>query len=262
MNSLGFGVSQSSIDSTTIATQTGTAYALPSPAAQLAWQVVITGTPVSITILLEGSLDNTTWFTLDSTSVVTGALRSINTPVAFVRARVSAISAGTTSRISVTFLARGYAVSNYSSGLMRQATLSLTNAQIKAIHTTQINIIPNPGPGRIIVPTAAWFLLDTVAAVYAVAGSAALQLITTTGGWAWFNLTGFDAYLEQAALSTYIMPLNQSVSDSFVNFYADIAEQGIDVWLTGANPTLGNAANYLRVSVTYYIINTTTGEIA
>lgn len=141
-----------------------------------------------------------------------------------------------------------------------EASISLTDAQIKALHSTPILLVPSPGIGRMLVPVSAWFFVNTEAGVYACAGDVELHLITHVSQIAWFDLGSFDAALEQAAKISYILPLNQSVLDSFTQFYSDVAEQGLDVYLSGANPTLGNAANFLRITLAYLIVNTVTGQ--
>lgn len=63
-----------------------------APEAILSWQVIVSGgTYTSININLEGSLDGTNWFTLDSSTAIAGELRHVaNKKVRFVRANKTA----------------------------------------------------------------------------------------------------------------------------------------------------------------------------
>lgn len=56
-----------------------------------AWQVVFTGTPTSITVNLEGSIDGTNWFTIDTSSATTSGLKFVvDKPVEYLRCNISA----------------------------------------------------------------------------------------------------------------------------------------------------------------------------
>ena len=57
----------------------------------VSWQMSYTGTPTSITVNLEGSLDGTTWATVDTSTVTTGEIRFLSSKlVRFLRCNVSA----------------------------------------------------------------------------------------------------------------------------------------------------------------------------
>lgn len=77
------------------ATGAGTTFALPMRDGKypsvFTWTNVYTGTPSAITVNFEGSIDNVTFFTLDSSTNTAGEMKSVaNKPVRFVRCNISA----------------------------------------------------------------------------------------------------------------------------------------------------------------------------
>lgn len=64
---------------------------------------VVTGSPVSFTVVLEGTVDGTNWFTLITTTNVAGESQFSGTSVPFsnLRARCTAVSGGTSPTINV-----------------------------------------------------------------------------------------------------------------------------------------------------------------
>lgn len=66
------------------------------------WNTVVTGSPVSLTVALEGSEDASTWISFDSSTSVTGEARSVvNIFPRYVRANFSALSGGTSPTLTV-----------------------------------------------------------------------------------------------------------------------------------------------------------------
>lgn len=62
----------------------------------ISWQTAFSGgNPASITVLLEASLDGTNWFTVDTSTSVTGELRTVTGSYRFVRLNNSAVTVGT-----------------------------------------------------------------------------------------------------------------------------------------------------------------------
>lgn len=67
------------------------------------WQTVTTGSPASVSVTLEGSLDGTNWVTLDTSTSTGGEIRGVSgKPVAFLRADVGTLSGGTNPTVAVT----------------------------------------------------------------------------------------------------------------------------------------------------------------
>lgn len=75
---------------------------------RIAWEVLFgtVGNVVSHTILLEGSLDGTNWFTLDTYTTVANTFRHVvDKPVRYLRAKVNALNLtiSTSTTITVSF---------------------------------------------------------------------------------------------------------------------------------------------------------------
>ncbi len=68
---------------------TGTAFAIPTASAtRITWAVVYSAGPATTpSILLETSLDNVNWFTSDTSTEVSGGIRSFVTSALFVRGK-------------------------------------------------------------------------------------------------------------------------------------------------------------------------------
>jgi hypothetical protein len=77
------------------ASTAGTAFATPgNPASMITWTTAFASAPASVTILLQGSLDSSTYYTLDTSTNVNGEIRSITTAAKFFRCFISAKSGG------------------------------------------------------------------------------------------------------------------------------------------------------------------------
>lgn len=66
--------------------------AVPHPKAgnrRITWNARYSATPTTVTIVLQGSMDDTNWFTLDTTTSTAGEVRSIETTVPFIRASLT-----------------------------------------------------------------------------------------------------------------------------------------------------------------------------
>lgn len=65
------------------------------------FQTVVTGSPASFTLTLQGSLNGTTWYTLGTTTAVAGEAQFVvDKPAQFVRATLSALTGGTAPTVS------------------------------------------------------------------------------------------------------------------------------------------------------------------
>lgn len=82
----------------------GLGFAGPVPACLITWQVLYGTPPASNTINLQGSNDNVTFFTIDTTtSVVNGNLRITAGSARFYRINMSAVAGGDTFRVIASF---------------------------------------------------------------------------------------------------------------------------------------------------------------
>ena len=60
------------------------------------WEIVVTGAPANETTLLEGSINGTTWYTLDTSNITTSEMRHVvNKPVRYVRGNCTVLPGGT-----------------------------------------------------------------------------------------------------------------------------------------------------------------------
>ena len=72
------------------------------------WEVVVTGGPSTVSVTLQGSLNNSTWYTLDTSTTTTSEMRHVvNKKVRFVRANVATLTGGTSPTITVRILSGG-----------------------------------------------------------------------------------------------------------------------------------------------------------
>jgi len=60
------------------------------------WEIVVTGAPANETTNLEGSINGTTWYILDTSAITTSEMRHIvNKPVRYIRADCTVLPSGT-----------------------------------------------------------------------------------------------------------------------------------------------------------------------
>lgn len=153
--------------------------------------------------------------------------------------------------------------------LLHQATVVLTNDQIKTLPTTPVRVSADPGANRICIPVGGSFLSDFTAGAYT-SDSAALQLVTEDV--AYFSTpASADNFLAGAGQS--VLPIgapriyhDPTLGDDNVTFteggISDFHNAGIFVFddYSGVNYTGGHASNTLTVAVSYLIYDTSTGE--
>ncbi|MDP2362896.1 MAG: hypothetical protein Q8M94_03900 [Ignavibacteria bacterium] len=75
---------------------------------KMTWEIVVTGDPTVVQVDLEGSINNSTWYALDSSTTLTSEMRHVvNKPVNYVRANLITLTAGTAPTVTVRFLGGG-----------------------------------------------------------------------------------------------------------------------------------------------------------
>lgn len=160
------------------------------------------------------------------------------------------------------------------SSILRQATVTLTDAQIKALPTTGVDVVAAPGAGKILIPQFAWARVAWTADYTNIAAAAVLEL-RFTGGASFFCV--LDNSVNTAVGSLLAGGGPDAVGGYFglrtrpgaaanygiAGLYdADVAN--LPLTIVGNNDgsgafTGGNGANTMTVTVAYYVFNTATG---
>lgn len=168
-------------------------------------------------------------------------------------------------------------------GFLHQATVTLTDAQIKALPTTPVTVVAAPGASKLIVPTVAVARLAWVADYTGIDGDTYVNVDLGTNGWVAklqeSTLSGVSALLAgggpdgtvvaftvnqlSGATVTPATPLVHTHQGAVVGGFYDADVVNVPLTISayngGLNFTGGNVGNALSVSVAYYILNTLTG---
>lgn len=150
--------------------------------------------------------------------------------------------------------------------ILHQATVELTDAQIKALPTTSVQIVAAPGANKLLLFERAVLqsnLVSPYTNLSAYSGGDGTINITTPEG---DNLIVSD-YMESATSimadsRIFIMGRNVKTNADGLSFGGLDPEVNGGFFIQAYNTgdfTGGDAANTLRVSVTYYILDVTTG---
>lgn len=129
--------------------------------------------------------------------------------------------------------------------VVRSMTVTLTDAQIKALPTTAIELVPAPGAGKVVVPIKFVLIFNNDAGAY---GNADQLPHLDTNGFSYG-----DDIIDPAGLSSiYSHALDGMPSGN----PGDLENQPIMLKTTGnvGNYTGGNAANYLKVTTLYIVV--------
>jgi hypothetical protein len=80
----------------------GTSKGLPFAYKNHTWNTVITGSPTTVSVTLEGSIDGTNWFVLDTSTSTSNEMRHVtNKPVTYLRANLGTLSGGAAPTVTV-----------------------------------------------------------------------------------------------------------------------------------------------------------------
>lgn len=89
-------------------TGAGTSAALTVAASTHTYHVIVTGSPTSVNVDLEGSIDGVTWFVLDSSTTTTSEMRHVvNKLVENIRANLTTLTGGTSPTVTVEITSGG-----------------------------------------------------------------------------------------------------------------------------------------------------------
>jgi hypothetical protein len=87
-------------------TGTSQTLTLKKPFSTHAWHIVVTGSPSSVSVTLQGSIDGTNWTTLDTSTTTTAEKRyAVNMPNIYIRSNLGTLSGGTAPTVTVKYLA-------------------------------------------------------------------------------------------------------------------------------------------------------------
>jgi hypothetical protein len=143
----------------------------------------------------------------------------------------------------------------------QSVTVTLTDAQIKALPTSAVEVIPAPGAGKYIVVLNTFVALNTSAGAYGNLSGATCKLFLNYSV-AEDPITqpadeNSDLFFGTAAVSyTPLATIGSNNAWSFImnNLVNDAVELGLDNAGAGAL-TGGNAANTMTVTVVYIVID-------
>jgi hypothetical protein len=143
------------------------------------------------------------------------------------------------------------------------ATVTLTDAQIKALPTTPIQVVAAPGASKMIVVVSSMWALDATHGAYT--NLAGMSLALGYGAWPLPQATNSYSEAAQGAFAdasavhilAFAAPANTSGQAAWIAEHAQVAGAAVVVQENGTtgNLTGGNAANTLVVSATYYTLD-------
>lgn len=148
------------------------------------------------------------------------------------------------------------------------ASVTLTDAQIKALPTTPVELVAAPGAGKILLILSAFMLLDTSAGAYTNVNAAATGGVDIGGAYGNFMQVLDPAGLVPALEGTDVLAfkLDTAVYISGDQVYNNVAAYTVGDYVntpiiidlensSDGNFTGGNAANTLKVTALYTIID-------
>jgi len=153
------------------------------------------------------------------------------------------------------------------SSILHQATVALTNAQITALPTTAVEIVAAPGINRQLCPVSAVFARNFTSGNYTnTTGFCAGYLLwhgdvqaTTLAPASFFSTMGATPFIVSSASE---VPDQAGDFTGFLNGVNAPINKALEIGAAtndGLNFGGGNAANSMRVSVMYLVLNVTTG---
>jgi len=159
--------------------------------------------------------------------------------------------------------------------ILRQATVILTDAQIKALPTTPVVVIPAPGVGRVAM---AWACAGYSQVFLHFRRTASYTNINTAATFEWYvnvhdaqafygNADDLNKFLGSMWYSTDVLwtgnPLQVSNVGGQLNEVTNYENRATFLWIDNQGAgvlTGGHAANTLTIALTYLVLDLTTGR--
>lgn len=134
-------------------------------------------------------------------------------------------------------------------GILKQSQVTITNAQMKSLNTTPVDVVAAPGAGFIAIPVMCWVHTSIPVTGYNTANSCSLR----------YTGIAVDIGNAQTLASTSAEDSYKYISIQGVNFNSantNPANTAVTLRATG-NLTGGDAANTFSTVVTYIVVATT-----
>jgi hypothetical protein len=154
---------------------------------------------------------------------------------------------------------------------MKSISVNLTDAQIKALPTTPIQILPAPGAGKMQIVFQAIISWNFLAGAYTASADASFQLLSGTSLVLKSILTPAQSILQNAQKGVAILSGPYMQGDSSPTFSPSVTPQPVinltaiplenlplvfaDTWGGVGNYTGGNAANTMKIQVFYDVVD-------